>query len=95
MRMINRFSLTRYEPAGLRLSTSDYLFKETRNEAKAAMRIVTEIMRNLGFTWEHVDMELTSRKDGNWDYPRFVIFEQEGHTHGLGVLRKIVCINAL
>ena len=73
MRMINRFSLTKYEPAGLRLSTNDYLFKETRNEAKAAMRIVTEIMRNLGFTWEHVDMELTSRKDGNWDYPGEVL----------------------
>jgi hypothetical protein len=40
MRMINRFSLTSYEPAGLKLSNSDYLFKETRNEAKAAMRIV-------------------------------------------------------
>jgi hypothetical protein len=73
MRMINRFSLTSYEPAGLRLSTSDYLFKETRNEAKAAMRIVAAIRRNLGITWEQVDMELTSRKDGNWDHPGEVL----------------------
>ena len=67
MRMINRFSLTSYEPAGLKLSNSDYLFKETRNEAKAAMRIVTAIRKNLRLTWEQIDMELTSRKDGNLD----------------------------
>lgn len=73
MHMINRFSLTSYEPAGLRLSTSDYLFKETRNEAKAAMQIVAAIRRNLGITWEQVDMELTSRKDGNWDHPGEVL----------------------
>lgn len=73
MRMINRFSLTSYEPAGLKLSNSDYLFKETRNDAKAAMRIVTAIRKNLRLTWEQIDMELTSRTDGNWDRPGEVL----------------------
>lgn len=73
MHMINRFSLTRYEPAGLKLSASDYLFKETRNEAKAANRIVAAIMKNLKLTWEQVNIELTSRKDGNWDHPGEVL----------------------
>jgi hypothetical protein len=48
--MINRFSLTTYEPAGLKLSSSDYLFKETLKEAKAAMWIVGVIMKNLRLT---------------------------------------------
>jgi hypothetical protein len=73
MRMINRFSLTSYEPAGLKLSSSDYLFRETRNEAKAAMRIVEAIRNNLRLTWEQIDVELTSRKDGNWDHPGEVL----------------------
>ena len=73
MRMINRFSLTSYEPAGIKLSNSDYLFKETRNEAKAAMQIVTAIRKNLRLTWEQIDMELTLRKDGNWDRPGEVL----------------------
>ena len=73
MHMINRFSLTSYEPAGIKLSNSDYLFKETRNEAKAAMRIVTAIRKNLRLTWEQIDMELTPRKDGNWDRPGEVL----------------------
>jgi len=71
--MINRFSLTSYEPAGLKLSSSDYLFRETRNEAKAAMRIVEAIRNNLRLTWEQIDVELTSRKDGNWDHPGEVL----------------------
>ena len=73
MRMISRFSLTSYEPAGLKLSTSDYLFRETRNEAKAAMRIVDGIRKNIDLTWEQIDIELTSRKDGNWDHPGEVL----------------------
>ena len=73
MRMINRFSLTRYEPAGLKLSSTDYLFRETRNEAKAAMWIVKAIRRNLKLTWEEIDIELTSRTDGNWDHPGKVL----------------------
>ena len=73
MRMINRFSLTSYKPAGIKLSNSDYLFKETCNEVKAAMRIVTAIRKNLRLTWEQIDMELTSRKDGNWDCPGEVL----------------------
>ncbi|KIM78145.1 hypothetical protein PILCRDRAFT_11369 [Piloderma croceum F 1598] len=52
MRMISRFSLTSYKPAGLKLSSSDYLFKETWNEAKAAMQIVKAIRKNLNLTWE-------------------------------------------
>jgi len=71
--MINRVSLTSYEPAGLKLSSSDYLFRETRNEAKAAMRIVEAIRNNLRLTWEQIDVELTSRKDGNWDHPGEVL----------------------
>jgi len=73
MRMISRFSLTKYEPAGLKLSSNDYLFKETRNEAKAAMRIVDAIRQNFNLTWEQIDIELTSRKDGNWDHPGEVL----------------------
>lgn len=69
MRMISRFCLTGYEPAGLKLSSSDYLFKETRNEAKAAMKIVEAIRKKLNLTWDQIDIELTSRKDGNWDHP--------------------------
>ena len=73
MCMINRFSLTCYEPAGLKLSSCDYLFRETRNEAKAAMRIVKAIRNNLRLTWEQIDIELTSRKYGNWDHPGEVL----------------------
>jgi len=43
--MMSRFCLTGYEPAGLKLSSSDYLFKETRNEAKAVMKIVEAIRK--------------------------------------------------
>ena len=82
MRMINRFSLTSYKPAGLKLSNSDYLFKEMRNEAKAAMRIVMAIRKNLRLTWEQIDIELTLRKDGNWDSP--------GEVLDLSFLRKKV-----
>jgi hypothetical protein len=73
MRMVSRFSLTRYEPAGLKLSTNDYLFRETRNEAKAAMQIVEAIRKRLNLAWEQIDIELTSRDDGNWDHPGEVI----------------------
>ena len=73
MRMINRFSLTSYEPAGLKLSSSNYLFRETRNEAKAAMRIVEAIRKKLKLTWEQIDIELTSKEDGNWDHPGKVL----------------------
>ena len=73
MCMINRFSLTSYKPAGLKLSSSDYLFRETWNEAKAAMRIVEAIRNNLRLTWEWIDVELTSRKYGNWDHPGEVL----------------------
>ena len=73
MRMINMFSLTCYEPAGLKLSSSDYLFRETWNKAKAAMRIVEAIRKNLRLTWEQIDIELTLRKDGNWDHPGEVL----------------------
>jgi hypothetical protein len=71
--MISRFCLTSYEPAGLKLSSNDYLFKETRNEAKAAMRIVEAIRKNLNLTWDQIDIELTSRKDGDWDHPGKVL----------------------
>ena len=71
--MINRFSLTSYEPAGLKLSNSDYLFKEMRNEVKAAMQIITAIRKNLRLTWEQINMELTWRKDCNWDCPGEVL----------------------
>jgi hypothetical protein len=73
MRMISRFSLYKYEPAGLKLGSADYLFKETRNEAKAAMKIVEAIRKKLELTWEQIDVELTSRKDGNWDSPGDVL----------------------
>ena len=69
MCMINRFSLTSSKPAGMKLSSSDYLFRETWNEAKAAMQIVEAIRHNLRLTWEWIDVELTSRKYGNWDHP--------------------------
>lgn len=82
MRMISRFSLNSYEPAGLKLSPDDYLFKETRNEAKAAMRIVEVIRKKLNLTWEGIDTELTSRNDGNWDRP--------GEVLDLAFLSKIV-----
>lgn len=82
MRMISKFSLTSYEPAGLKLSSDDYLFKETRNEAKAAMRIVETIRKNLKLTWEEMDIELTFRKDGNWDHP--------GEVLDLSFLHKII-----
>jgi len=71
--MINMFSLTCYKPAGLKLSSSDYLFRETWDEAKAAMRIVEAIRKNLRLTWEQIDIELTLRKDGNWDHPGEVL----------------------
>jgi hypothetical protein len=73
MRMITKFSLTSYEPAGIKLSTSNYLFKEMRNEAKAAIRVVEAIRRKLVLTWDQIDVELTLRKDGNWDHPGEVL----------------------
>ena len=80
MVIINRFPLTKYEPAGLKLSPNDLLLKETRNEAKSAMRIVEAIRKNLG--WTKIHMELTLRKDGNWDHP--------GEVLDLSFLRKYV-----
>jgi len=62
MRMINGFLVTSYEPAGLKLSSSDYLFRETRNEAKAVMRIGRGHQEKLKLTWEQIDIELTSKR---------------------------------
>jgi hypothetical protein len=82
MRMISKFSLTSYKPAGIKLSSGDYLFKETWNEAKAAMRIVEAIRRKLELTWDQIVVELTLRKDGNWDHP--------GEVLDLSFLKKII-----
>jgi len=68
MVMINRFPLTKYEPTGLKLSPNDLLLKEMRNEAKSAMRIIEAIRKNLGLNWTQIHIELTLRKDGNWDH---------------------------
>jgi hypothetical protein len=35
--------------------------------------IVEAIRKHLNITWERIDIELTSRRDGNWDHPGEVL----------------------